>query len=223
MQSTPPTCCPHAIILPRSTKKHTHSISTKPFEAATCSDGLCVQLYNSTKKETNTMNFVFYTPTVVFSAQKKFISATVRLSPAESNSKGVFRRDLYHNVEFLSISTLAFCIHTLSTTKNITSNKNFILKYFRCRDGKRTETRIGMEGICITHSCIPLYTVYMQHIMAHSGGMQEWVIQIPSIPILVSVLFPSLHLKYFRIKFLLLVCIVFMRMRTKPHPHPVIS
>ena len=50
-----------------------------------------------------------------------------------------------------------------------TSNKNFILKYFRCRDGKRTETRIGMEGICITHSCIPLYTVYMQHIMAHSG------------------------------------------------------
>ena len=100
---------------------------------------------------------------------------------------------------------------------------NCILKYFRCRDGKRTETRIGMEGICITHSCIPLYTVYMQHIMAHSGGMQEWVIQIPSIPILVSVLFPSLHLKYFRIKFLLLVCIVFMRMRTKPHPHPVIS
>ena len=35
--------------------------------------------------------------------------------------------------------------------------------------------------------------------------MQEWVIQIPSIPILVSVLFPFLHLKYFRIKFLLLV------------------
>ena len=30
----------------------------------------------------------------------------------------------------------------------ITSNKNFILKYFRCRDGKRTETRIGIEGIC---------------------------------------------------------------------------
>ena len=94
----------------------------------------------------------------------------------------------------------------------ITSNKNY-----RCRNGKRTETRNGMEGICIIHSCIPLYTVYMQHIMAHSGGIQEWVIQIPSIPILVS---PSLH---FRIKFLLLVCIVFMRMRTKPHPHPVIS
>ena len=41
-----------------------------------------------------------------------------------------------------------------------------------------------------------MYTVY--------SGMQEWVIQIPSIPILVSVLFPSLNLKYFRIKFLLL-------------------
>ena len=79
-----------------------------------------------------------------------------------------------------------------------TSNKNFILKYFRYmyRDGKRTETRIGMEGI---HS---LYTVYLQHKYL---TVQEWVIQIPSIPILVSVLFPSLHLKYFRIKFLLLV------------------
>ena len=44
-----------------------------------------------------------------------------------------------------------------------------------------------------------MYTVY--------SGMQEWVIQIPSIPILVSVLFPSLHLKYFRIKFLLLYII----------------
>ena len=71
--------------------------------------------------------------------------------------------------------------------------------YYRCRDGKRSETRFGMEGICITHSCIPLYTVYMQHIIiiSHSGGMQEWVIQMPStsIPILVSVLFPSLHLR----------------------------
>ena len=47
-----------------------------------------------------------------------------------------------------------------------------------------------------------MYTVY--------SGMQEWVIQIPSIPILVSVLFPSLHLKYyFRIKFLLLVHNIF--------------
>ena len=138
-----------------------------------------------------------------------------------------------HIKKSLTVYTLTHITWSISTGSKFneitlsymisTSNKNFILKYFRCRDGKRTETRIGMEGICITHSCIPLYTVYMQHIMAHSGGMQEWVIQIPSIPILVSVLFPSLHLKYFRIKFLLLVCIVFMRMRTKPHPHPVIS
>ena len=47
-----------------------------------------------------------------------------------------------------------------------------------------------------------MYTVY--------SGMQEWVIQIPSIPILVSVLFPSLHLKYFRIKFLLLYIYIYI-------------
>ena len=52
-----------------------------------------------------------------------------------------------------------------------------------------------------------MYTVY--------SGMQEWVIQIPSIPILVSVLFPSLHLKYFRIKFLLLVDIYVSRLCTQ--------
>ena len=82
-----------------------------------------------------------------------------------------------------------------------TSNKNFIL---RCRDGKRTETRIGMEGICITHSCIQELG-WRVSVLPIPAYMQEWVIQIPSIPILVSVLFPSLHLKYFRIKFLLLV------------------
>ena len=128
--------------------------------------------------------------------------------------------DMNWNGAYLCYPFLHSTVYLVHVTCAYISNKNFILKYFRCRDGKRTETRIGMEGICITHSCIPLYTVYMQHIMAHSGGMQEWVIQIPSIQILVSVLFPSLHL---RIKFLLLVCIVFMRMCTKPHPHPVIS
>ena len=60
---------------------------------------------------------------------------------------------------------------TNDTVSIPTSNKNFILKYFRCRDGKRTETRIGMEGICITHSCIPLYTVYMH--VTHNGS-QWW-------------------------------------------------
>ena len=32
---------------------------------------------------------------------------------------------------------------------------------------------IGMEGICITHSCIPLYTVYVHathNSITHSGG-----------------------------------------------------
>ena len=43
-------------------------------------------------------------------------------------------------------------------------------------------------------------------LISHSGGMQEWVLQIPSILILVSVLYPSLHPKYFRIKLWLLVC-----------------
>ena len=123
------------------------------------------------------------------------------------HNRHLFTTPIYISDSYLYIRLLFIYIRLLFVyqTPIYTSNKNFILKYFRCRDGKRTETRIGMEGICITHSCIPLYTVYMQHIMAHSGGMQEWVIQIPSIPILVSVLFPSLHLKYFRIKFLLLV------------------
>ena len=52
-----------------------------------------------------------------------------------------------------STTALVMAVGFLKTIQ--TSNKNFILKYFRCRDGKRTETRIGMEGICITHFCIP--------------------------------------------------------------------
>ena len=40
-------------------------------------------------------------------------------------------------------------------------NKIFILKYVRCRDGKRTETRIGMEvsvlPIPAFHHCEPLW------------------------------------------------------------------
>ena len=75
------------------------------------------------------------------------------------------------------------------------SNKNLILKYFRCRDGKRIETRIGMEGIFITHSYIPPLWAIMCCLYIVYSEMQEWVIQIPSIPILVSILFPSLHLE----------------------------
>ena len=42
--------------------------------------------------------------------------------------------------------------------------------------------------------------------MTHPFLRRDRVDWIPSIPILVSVLFPSLHLKYFRIKFL--VCVI---------------
>ena len=91
----------------------------------------------------------------------------------------------------------------------ITSNKNFILKYCRCKDGKRTEARIGMEGIYYTHSCISLYTVYLQHIIiiSHTSGMQEWLIQIP----------PFQFLFLFSFHPYMLYC--FMCMHTKPHPH----
>ena len=87
----------------------------------------------------------------------------------------------------LAYKRMWFRVHVHKNTIQ-TSNKNFNLDVGM---EKRTETRIGMEGSCITHSCIPLYTVYLQHIIiiSHSGGMQEWVIQLPSIPILVSVLF----------------------------------
>ena len=63
--------------------------------------------------------------------------------------------------------------------------------------------RVSVLPIPAFHHCEPLCVACTQCIFY--SGMQEWVIQIPSIPILVSVLFPSLNLKYFRIKFLLLV------------------
>ena len=77
-----------------------------------------------------------------------------------------------------------------------TSNKNFIQDVGMEKEQKQElGWRVSVLPIPAFMCC--MYTVY--------SGMQEWVIQIPSIPILVSVLFPSLHLKYFRIKFLLLV------------------
>ena len=78
-----------------------------------------------------------------------------------------------------------------------TSNKNFILDVGMEKEQKQgLGWRVSVLPIPAFHD--PLYTVYLIHnIISHSGGMQE---QIPSIPILVSVLFPSLHLKYFRIK-----------------------
>ena len=63
--------------------------------------------------------------------------------------------------------------------------------------------RVSVLPIPAFHHCEPLCVACTQCTVECRIG-QEWVIQIPSIPILVSVLFPSLHLKYFRIKFLLL-------------------
>ena len=87
------------------------------------------------------------------------------------------------------------CIKTIQT-----SNKNFILDVGMEKEQKQElGWRVSVLPIPTFHHCelLHVHTVY--------SGMQEWVIQIPSIPILVSVLFPSLHLKHFRIKFLLLV------------------
>ena len=45
------------------------------------------------------------------------------------------------------------------------------------------------------HSTTVSYNIIMCYMYTVYSGMQEWVIQIPSIPILVSVLFPSLDIK----------------------------
>ena len=47
---------------------------------------------------------------------------------------------------------------------------------------------------CAVLLIIGISIVY--NFLSHSGGMQERVIQILSIPIFVSVLFPSLYLEY---------------------------
>ena len=106
-----------------------------------------------------------------------------------------------------------------------TSNKNILDVGMEKEQKQELGWRVSVLPIPAFHCILCTYN----NIISHSGGMQEWVIQIPFIPILVSVLFLSLHLKYFRIKFLLLVCIVFTRMRTKPlvcklgHTHIVVE
>ena len=45
----------------------------------------------------------------------------------------------------------------------------------------RTKTRIGMEGIFIIHSCIPLYTVYLQHIATVAVNKKLRYLQVHSI------------------------------------------
>ena len=125
VQTTYVMLCPfaaHTQLFYLDQPRNTHTVSTKPFEAATCSDGLCVQVYNSitySKKEKNMKSSAIF-------SKKKFISATAQLSPAESSSKGIFRRVVHHSIEFLSISTLIFYIHTLSTT-------NFFISMAMCK------------------------------------------------------------------------------------------
>ena len=90
-----------------------------------------------------------------------------------------------------------------------TSNENFVLKYFRCRDGKRTETIKNWDGGYLFYPF--LHSTTVSHYVLHVHSVQ-WNAGMGNtdtlLPILVSVLFPSLHLKYFRIKFLLLVIII---------------
>ena len=75
--------------------------------------------------------------------------------------------------------------------------------------------RVSVLPIPAFHHCEIYNYVLQVHSIQWNAGMGN------TDTLLVSVLFLSLHLKYFRIKFLLLVCIVFMRMHTKPYPHPV--
>ena len=126
VQTTYVMLCPFAahaqlFYLDRPRNTHTLYLQNRSKRRHAAMAYVCVQLYKSTtysKKEKNTKNSVIFTPTIPFFSKKKFISATAQLSTAESSSKGVFRRVLHHNIEFLSISTLIFYIHvhTLSTT-----------------------------------------------------------------------------------------------------------
>ena len=92
----------------------THTVSTKPFEVATCSDGLCVQLYNSTtysKKEKNTKNSVIFTPTLLFFSKKKCIHFRQPLNFHQWNQALKVSFDVFYTI------TLRYLhIHMLSTT-----------------------------------------------------------------------------------------------------------
>ena len=67
-----------------------------------------------------------------------------------------------------------------------TSNKIFILDVGMEKEQKQ-ELGWRVSDYPFLHSTV--HCVHPTHIMAHSGGMQERVIQIPSIPILVSFFF----------------------------------
>ena len=73
------------------------------------------------------------------------------------------------------------------------NNANLFYNIFYVGIEKEQKQELGWRVSVLP---FPAFHCILQHIIiSHSGGMQEWVIQIPSIPILVSVLFLSLHLK----------------------------
>ena len=54
--------------------------------------------------------------------------------------------------------------------------------------------RVSVLPIPAFHNCEIIFIIMCCKYTVYSG-MQEWVIQIPSIPILVSAIFPSLHIE----------------------------
>ena len=72
-----------------------------------------------------------------------------------------------------------------------TSNQNFILKYFRCRNGKINRNK-NWDGVYLyypfLHSTTVSHYVLHVHSVQWNAGMGN-IIQIHSIPILVSVYF----------------------------------
>ena len=50
------------------------------------------------------------------------------------------------------LAAIFFSVHPYIGSTTVLPDVSLV----RCRDGKTTETRIGMEGICTTHSCFLL-------------------------------------------------------------------
>ena len=98
--------------------------------------------------------------------------------------------------DFFKIRLLSFC------TAELKSEDIFVLRrvsgYSFCWLNPQPLPIVLSKHFNHPHPYIEIATA-ISDMSQCSGGMQEWVIQITSIPILVSVLFPSLHLKYFRV------------------------
>ena len=75
--------------------------------------------------------------------------------------------------------------YTYNTAKsNVTS---FLCMLLIIKKNPRWRNKNWDGGSLVFYLFIPMYILVCN--ITHSGGMQEWVIQIPSIPILASVLF----------------------------------